>query len=517
MPGNPWWGSSGNDTIAATWGVYHDAATPPGPSVKGNGGNDLIIRDWTGYYEQDNAGNWMDMSIQGGNGEDTVMYSLSTTAVSATLESIFGYGLASSPATSLGVDRLYSIENLGGSQFDDTLEGSSENNRLYGFDGSDLMSGGGGNDSLYAHLGDDTVNGEGGNDLVDGYDGDDVINGGSGSDTLYGGDDDDTIDGGFQSDLIFGGEGNDEIEGGRGNDTIDAGDGHDVIDAGQNHDEVHVGDGADTVDLGGGGDTVFISGFGNNTIDGDWGNDTAVFESNSAVNVNLVFGFADRGVEGTDSLVNIENVETGNGNDTVVGSAADNEIDTGNGADYVYGYHGDDTVYAGSHNDTVDGGQGEDMIFGSFGADSLNGNTGHDTINGGSSSDTIRGGEGEDYLTGGSFGDTFVYEAGDHGIDTITDFNLASDKIFFGEDFLATNNVGQTDLDDVLLAWAYGDGNSILAVETADNGWEFLTILHNVSVQELNAQIVSEQIFEVEGEIGGVVTQTAMAVDDFMI
>lgn len=516
MPGNPWWGTSGNDTIEATWGAYNDEPTPPGQSIKGNGGDDLILRDWTGYYQQDGSGDWMDMSVQGGNGEDTVLYSLATTAVNATLESPFGYGLVTSPGTPLGVDRLYSIENLGGSQFDDTLDGSSGNNRLYGFDGDDLMSGGDGHDSLYGHAGDDTVSGESGNDVVDGYDGDDVLNGGSGADSIYGGDDDDTIDGGLHNDLIYGGDGNDEIEGGRGNDTIEAGDGHDVIDAGTNHDEVHVGDGSDIVDLGGGSDTVFISGFGNNVIDGNWGTDTAVFESNAAVNVNLFFGIADRGVEGFDSLTDIENVETGNGNDTVIGSSADNEIDTGNGADFINAYVGDDTVVAGSNNDTVDGGYGDDQIFGGFGGDSLYGNDGDDTVDGGSGADSIRGGEGEDLLTGGSFGDTFIYEEGDHGLDTITDFNLASDKIFFGEDFLETNHLGQTDLDDVLLAFAYGGGSSILAVETADNGWEYLAIFQNISVHELNAQIVSEQIFDVEGEIGGVVTQTAMPLDEFV-
>ncbi len=75
------------------------------------------------------------------------------------------------------VDRYYSVENVLGSEFDDTLTGNSAANELAGGDGNDRLSGGGGNDTIDGGLGDDRLTGGGGNDTF-------IFANGYGNDTI---------------------------------------------------------------------------------------------------------------------------------------------------------------------------------------------------------------------------------------------------------------------------------------------------------------------------------------------
>lgn len=119
----------------------------------------------------------------------------------------------------------------------------------------------------------------------------------------------------------------------------------------------------------------------------------------------------------------IENIATGDGNDTITGQNADNNIATGRGNDEIDAGDGNDTVDAGGDDDlvlagqgndsvdagggtdTVDGGTGNDFIFGDWGADSLTGGIGNDTLLGDSAFDTLEGGDGNDSLVGGTGAD----------------------------------------------------------------------------------------------------------------
>lgn len=65
-----------------------------------------------------------------------------------------------------------------------TLTGSINADRLYGYAGDDTLFGGDGNDLLRGGEGNDTLNGEAGNDLLIAGSGDDTLNGGSGDDLL---------------------------------------------------------------------------------------------------------------------------------------------------------------------------------------------------------------------------------------------------------------------------------------------------------------------------------------------
>jgi Ca2+-binding RTX toxin-like protein len=80
---------------------------------------------------------------------------------------------------------------------------------------------------------------------------------------------------------------------------------------------------------------------------------------------------------------------------------------------------GQESGRTGGH-DTIDGGDGNDIIYGQ---------EGNDTIAGGSGDDIIAGGSGNDNLTGGAGADSFRFHAPSEGIDNISDFVVADDKI----------------------------------------------------------------------------------------
>lgn len=108
-------------------------------------------------------------------------------------------------------DRLFSIEDVFGSSFDDVISGDRKSNFLNGRGGSDEIDGGRNGDQLVGGTGADNLSGQGG--------GDDLI-GGRGRDKLVGGSGSDELRGGGQSDVLNGGRGNDLLIGNGGSDTF---------------------------------------------------------------------------------------------------------------------------------------------------------------------------------------------------------------------------------------------------------------------------------------------------------
>ena len=138
--------------------------------VKGEDGNDIIK---TGLGDDFlNGGEGRDQ-LFGGAGNDTAVYSDSSSSVRVNLATNRGRG-----GEARG-DRLYDIENLVGSAYDDTLIGDAVSNSLEGGAGGDTLHGEDGNDFLLGDIGYDT--------LIGG-DGDDILNGGLDRDILWGGD-----------------------------------------------------------------------------------------------------------------------------------------------------------------------------------------------------------------------------------------------------------------------------------------------------------------------------------------
>jgi Ca2+-binding RTX toxin-like protein len=88
------------------------------------------------------------------------------------------------------------------------------------------------------------------------------------------------------------------------------------------------------------------------------------------------------------------------GNDTLSGGTGNDQMEGGSGNDILTGGTGNDHMEGGSGNDDMNGGTGEDRMFGGFGDDSMTGGEGHDSMAGGEGNDTMKGGAGNDILHG---------------------------------------------------------------------------------------------------------------------
>ncbi|MBD2651785.1 calcium-binding protein [Nostoc foliaceum] len=124
---------------------------------------------------EDRGGNGV---FNGGDGNDTFVASKSASSYVVRLDGQ-NQGSVSSGITN---KQLFSIENVIGSNSNDSLYGDGQANHLQGNDGSDLLEGGSGND---------------------------ILSGGLGNDTLKGGLGDDTLTGGKETNNLWGGEGQD--------------------------------------------------------------------------------------------------------------------------------------------------------------------------------------------------------------------------------------------------------------------------------------------------------------------
>ncbi len=180
-----------------------------------------------------------------------------------------------------------------------------------------------------------------------------------------------------------------------------------------------------------------------------WRDDYANFSGNAeAVDVNS--GSGNDKVIGTNFS---DKIHGGNGNDRLSGGQGDDTLYGGNGFDRLWGGTGNDFLAGGDDRDYLYGGGGNDSLFGESDDDVLYGDNGSDLLDGGLGNDVLVGGEGNDRLYGGkdsgsiaidadnnavitagdvlsgeTGSDTFNYSAGD-GADYITDFATGIDKL----------------------------------------------------------------------------------------
>jgi Ca2+-binding RTX toxin-like protein len=187
-------------------------------------------------------------------------------------------------------------------------------------------------------------------------------------------------------------------------DNLEGSDGADLIDRRSDESSFvyYTGDGNDKV-LDGSGSSIFIvgSGGGDDTYDGGAGDDAAWYLSTTTgVQVNLGLEFGQGAEVGNDTLIAIEKVRGGRGQDQLIGSAGNNELS---------GESGDDSL---------DGGNGADTLNGDEGADRLDGGTGNDSLSGGIGTDTLTGGAGDDRFLIRDLQD-LVIETSGGGADTI--------------------------------------------------------------------------------------------------
>lgn len=211
-------------------------------------------------------------------------------------------------------------------------------------------------------------------------------------------------------------------------------------------------DGNDTID-GSAGDDILDGGIGTDTV--DYG-----FASNP-VTVDLAAGTATGTDIGSDTLISIEGIIGGIGDDILTGDGGTNTINGNLG------------------NDTINGAGGNDFLFGTAGDDILIGGAGADVLNAGDNFDILEGGAGNDTLIGGSRGysngddfDVATYENATNGITaTLTGaLNTNSSQVIGGassgvDTLTNIDMIRGTQFDDVFKVDAtfegqYGDFNA---------------------------------------------------------
>jgi len=369
---------SGNDTVFGGTGDDRAYGGTGDDELHGDDGNDLL-----------DGGDGQD-TLYGGIGNDT----LSGGAGNDTLQGDDGDDVllvGEGDNEAYGGEGADLVDATGGSGAN-ALSGGAGDDTVQGGSGSDTIYGGADADELHGNDGDDQVWGEDGADTLYGGAGDDRLIGGNAAgtdvsdDVIYGGDGHDIVDAGAGNDLVYGGDGSDVLLGDAGNDTLDGGAGSDQFEGGEGDDSMSGGDDRDGFALG--------DGHGNDTIDGgSGGDDWDVIDAGAITgNSTLVYTGPEAGTltTGTDSaaFTEIEEAMLGSGNDTVDASSAGTGIavDTGAGNDSVLGSAGNDTLGLGDGSDTVQAGAGDDLIY--LGNDGLG-----DTIliNSGDGNDTISG------------------------------------------------------------------------------------------------------------------------------
>ncbi|WP_256584905.1 Ig-like domain-containing protein, partial [Pseudomonas sp. Irchel s3a18] len=149
--GNTLTGTSGDDVLVAgagnnmlNAGDGNDVLTAGNGNneLHGGAGNDLLF-----------SGTGTDL-LDGGTGTDTASYAHATSAVTVNLGLLGAQGTGGA-----GSDTLSAIENLTGSNFNDTLTGNGNANVITGGLGHDVLNGGDGDDVLIGGLGNNTLSG----------------------------------------------------------------------------------------------------------------------------------------------------------------------------------------------------------------------------------------------------------------------------------------------------------------------------------------------------------------------
>ncbi len=443
-------GGSGRDTLIG--GSGNDLLNGGGwrDSLQGNNGTDTLF----GGDGDDTLSGGADQDVLSGeNGNDSLLGGTGNDALNGNDDNDTLYGEAGSDTLDGGSGN----DLLGGGEDNDLLLGGTGQDLLRGNRGRDTLEGDFGNDTLNGNEGDDILSGGADDDILVGEGGADVLDGGAGNDTLRGSNGNDILDGGdgsdrliefnnsdfiltntqliargtdsisnFESARLVGGTGNNlldastvtelelVLEGAAGDDTLFGGTQNDTLKGLNDDDSLQGQDGDDSI----------LGGNGNDTLTGSQGNDT-IFGGNGT---DLLFESADTDFR----LTTTQLTSTATGIDRLGGIETAHLIAVASSANRIFNADGANiqvTLETGSGNDTVIGGARNDILSSGAGNDTLRGNNGDDYLDGGAGNDTLVGSGGNDTLVGGTGSDRFNFNSLSHAEDNIVDFAPGSDRL----------------------------------------------------------------------------------------
>ncbi len=353
----------------------------------------------------------------------------------------------------LGTWTIVNVENVTGSDFDNTITGSG---------GANVLNGRGGNDTIFGGNGADTLNGGDGNDTLRGEGGLDSFIGGAGNDTFV-------VDAAGETVTEAAGGGTDtvltsvtyalalgeEIENLRTTNAAGLG-AIDLTGNGLANDIrgnnginlINGGGGADTMVGFGGNDTYVVNDAGDTVFEAAGGGTDTILTS---VNYTLLAGQEVENLRSTNAagVTAINLAGNGLAND-IRGNNGINVINGGGGVDTLVGFGGNDTYVVDSAADSVIEavGGGTDLVQASVSyalaagqeienlwttnvagvgainltgnglANNIRGNNGNNTLNGGTGADTMLGFGGNDTYFVDNAGDG-VFEVAGNGTDTV--------------------------------------------------------------------------------------------------
>ena len=350
------WGGHGGDTLRGGAGDDMLHGGPGADTFYGGDGSDMIYADSadvliSGWVETppddpDNPGTPLSEAAADPRAVDTVSYERLTAGVTA--------ALSSDPTTGL----IRNVENLIGTNENDTLTGSDGDNVINGLDGADALDGGAGNDTVSYKYSDRGVTVNLATNAVSGghAQGDTLTD--SSFENATGSAHGDNLTGDETANILSGLAGDDELIGAAEADTIEGGPGADEMDGGTDS-------AAGTLATG-------------NTTDGvDAVADTLSYESSDAgVHVNLTtLTFAGGHAEGDEVEVQRDAFDPDG-----VGDMDPVDVAT---FENLMGSDHDDRLTGDHRVNMLTGGEGDDTLRGMAGVDTLNGGPGADHLDGG--------------------------------------------------------------------------------------------------------------------------------------
>jgi Ca2+-binding RTX toxin-like protein len=461
-------GAAADELDAAAWWL---AATDVLPGTA----DDIPASD--SPFRQDvtfNAGNGDDWfqsgdgndTYLGGPGDDDVVYWEASQGVVV--------DLAAGTATGMGTDALSDVQNVWGSDWDDTITGSGLNNELRAGPGDDVVSGGGGNDFVVGGPDDDVVAGGAGNDDVYGGPGDDVLvedAAANGADYLNGGtvafgpDGYDVLDYSARTNPLYVEHNGGPNSGEGGCPTAVTCEDDEIA---PTFSEFWLGSGADEF-VGAGVDEWVVPGLGDDIVDGNGdscpgvgcGDTLDLSASATSAVFDLINGTATSD-QGTETIEDIESAVGTDADDTMIIDENSPFVDFwgGDGVDTVDGSQAMDDLFIylwdlgnGKEVENAIGGAGDDTIEGNEMANMLWGGDGNDWIDGLFGNDWIDGGAGNDAMTGGAGADTLSFQASPNGVVVDNQLGFAAG---YGDDAI--------DFFEIIFGSAYDD--EIIAGQT---------------------------------------------------